>query len=502
MSTSTIPITFDKSHLTTIGTRLYAESLDLVRELVANAYDADATKVKINITESELTMEDDGSGMDRDGLVQYFTIGSVYKKLNPTTPQLSRRRIGEFGIGKFAVLSLCDQFTITTRKNGYAATVIFDKNQFETESSWDIPVVEGTNTSGKNGTRVTLSELRYPIGAEQLERRLRQQLPLTQKDFAVYINGTRLAPHVVPGRRYKIREQTQFGAITGEIILSSLLLPLEQVGVAIKVRGMTVRRESLGLDKLHQLPARRLTGEIHADFLPLTTARDNFITDAPEYVYFQKIIGKKVKRIAKDIKASSLTRRDIKTDQALSNALQLVKQALRKNPNIFLMHDLPLFSGTDTKNAVLDKTLGSTTVAQALGRKKIKQPTTKLSEVAKQISNRKHRSLVKTVLRDKNRLIKRIKIGGVNLVCSLSHLGDDETESFVEGGIIFINRDHPLFVQTVKSDELTSYHLARLITQELTKLAKPVGIEQAYDWQSRLLTDALVEKKKNSSPTE
>ena len=34
MTQTTIPITFDKSHLTTIGTRLYAESLDLVRELV------------------------------------------------------------------------------------------------------------------------------------------------------------------------------------------------------------------------------------------------------------------------------------------------------------------------------------------------------------------------------------------------------------------------------------------------------------------------------------
>lgn len=43
---STIPIIFDKSHLTTIGTPMYAESLDLVRELVVNTYDADATKAE------------------------------------------------------------------------------------------------------------------------------------------------------------------------------------------------------------------------------------------------------------------------------------------------------------------------------------------------------------------------------------------------------------------------------------------------------------------------
>lgn len=44
----TIPVVVDKSHLLTIGTRLYTESLDLIRELVANAYDADATEARIS----------------------------------------------------------------------------------------------------------------------------------------------------------------------------------------------------------------------------------------------------------------------------------------------------------------------------------------------------------------------------------------------------------------------------------------------------------------------
>ncbi len=99
MNTATIPITFDKSHLTTIGTRLYAENLDLVRELVANAYDADATRVNIQLSEHELSVEDDGSGMDREGLTQYFTIGSDFKKTNPVSSVYKRHRIGEFRIG-------------------------------------------------------------------------------------------------------------------------------------------------------------------------------------------------------------------------------------------------------------------------------------------------------------------------------------------------------------------------------------------------------------------
>ncbi|OGG26244.1 hypothetical protein A2960_04680 [Candidatus Gottesmanbacteria bacterium RIFCSPLOWO2_01_FULL_39_12b] len=158
------------------------------------------------------------------------------------------------------------------------------------------------------------------------------------------------------------------------------------------------------------------------------------------------------------------------------------------------MHDLPLFSGNMESDKSLEQNLGATTLGKKMGKAiKTKQPED-ISMMSKKITNRHHRSLVKTVLRDKNRLVKRVKIGGLNLVCSLSHLGETEAESFVEGGIVFINRDHPLFREITGNEELSSYHLARLITQELVKLANPLNITQAYEWQSRLLTDALVTK--------
>lgn len=493
MQYSTLPIRFDKSHLTTIGTRLYAESLDFVRELVANAYDADATKVKITLTENELIVDDDGSGMNKEGLAQYFTIGSDFKKENPITPVFKRRRIGEFGIGKFAVLSLCDRFTIFTGRNDYCATVVFDRHQFEEDRSWRVPIIEHGTKPASPGTKVTLHDLRYPISYELLERKLRQQLPLGQKDFGVYINGIRLTPHIIPGKKYRIREQTEFGEISGEIILSSLLLPQETQGVAIKVRGITIKRELFDLDKLHYFSTRRVTGEINADFLPLTSGRDNFLKDSKEYKKFIEVVEKKLKKVVRDIKKSSLSRLDLKTDQALSNAMQLVKNALKKNTDIFLMHDLPLFSGPTTAAGSLDQTLGTTTIAQKLGKNRTKKDLPEKVKIAiNNIKNKKHKSIVKTVLRDKNRIVKRLKIGGLNLVCSLSHMGEREAESFVEGGIIFINRDHPLFTESAKDDEVSAYHLARLITQEIVKLANPEQIYQAYEWQSRLLTDALV----------
>ena len=49
-----ITVTIDKSHIITIGERLYAESIEFVRELVNNAYDADATLVEITLSEDAI----------------------------------------------------------------------------------------------------------------------------------------------------------------------------------------------------------------------------------------------------------------------------------------------------------------------------------------------------------------------------------------------------------------------------------------------------------------
>jgi HSP90 family molecular chaperone len=66
-----IPVTVDKSHIITIGERLYTESIEFIREIVNNAYDADASLVEIALSEDSIEIKDNGTGMDREGLCQY-----------------------------------------------------------------------------------------------------------------------------------------------------------------------------------------------------------------------------------------------------------------------------------------------------------------------------------------------------------------------------------------------------------------------------------------------
>ena len=62
---TSLTITVDKSHILMIGERLYEQSIELIRELVNNAYDADATLVTIHLSPdlSTITVEDNGLGM-------------------------------------------------------------------------------------------------------------------------------------------------------------------------------------------------------------------------------------------------------------------------------------------------------------------------------------------------------------------------------------------------------------------------------------------------------
>lgn len=500
MLDSFIAIQFDKSHLSTIGERLYTQSLDLVRELVANAYDADATKVNIVITDSSITVEDNGSGMNKEGLKQYFTIGSNFKKEHPVTEKFKRVRIGEFGIGKFAVLSICNRFEIYTRSSNYSATLIFDKVDFEKRSDWNIPLVEhAINGSDETGTRVTLFQIKKPLSLFDIERHLVNIFPLYDKHFSVFVNENKLQARFIPGERFKIKENTKYGSTNGEVVISSLVLPKEQEGIGVRVKSVLIKRDTFGIEKLHSLSTRRLTGEINADFLPITASREDFIKDSPEYDEFVKIMSKKLKRVVRSLEKSVISYRDKKAERILSDALLTIREALKKNKDILLLDNLPLFSKAKKKFIDQDM-IKSGVIGTALSSSKRKPngdfslESSLKNELRKalKIIKPKVRSRIKTLLRDDHRIIKKVKIGGSEFLVSFTHLGDEEKESFIEGGIIFINRDHKLFKKVEKETELAMYHLIRLVTQEVVKLASPRNFEIAFDWHGKLIKDAFL----------
>jgi hypothetical protein len=110
---------------------IYRQPGSALRELISNAYDADATKVVIQTDAprfERISIEDDGHGMTPEALAYLLRhIGGSAKrseagselgmtsKADPTKSPGGRRLIGKIGIGLFSVSQLTHSFQINTK---------------------------------------------------------------------------------------------------------------------------------------------------------------------------------------------------------------------------------------------------------------------------------------------------------------------------------------------------------------------------------------------------
>ncbi len=182
----------DERVLARITDGIYREPASALRELIFNAYDADATSVWITTDAprfSQIVVADDGDGMTFDVLDHFIHhIGSSAKrtkdgpKLGITDPKRSkfskqgRKLIGKIGIGLFAVSQLTRHFQIVTKPRGGAYRYVADvrlkmysedelaehdadsKRPFETGDVeiWREPAAD----KGSHGTEIVLLDLK------------------------------------------------------------------------------------------------------------------------------------------------------------------------------------------------------------------------------------------------------------------------------------------------------------------------------------------------------
>ena len=499
--TSYLTITVDKSHIITIGERLYEQSIELIRELVNNAYDADATRVDVNVTEKEIVVADNGEGMDMEGLNQYFNVGSGEKLVNPLSPRFGRNRIGQFGIGKFASLAAASRFEVITQKGDFAARVVFDKERWVEEGdSWQIPLTI-LDRDGKrgDGTTVRLVELERAFKPEDVTQRIAEGVPIRARNFSVYVNGYRVASRTLTGNRIPVMHGNEYGIIHGEIvILPAYRASKDEMGIEIKVKGVTVRRELFEMASWGKA-ATRVRGEINADFLPLTSDRSGFLVDSPEYKSFIEAMNKTMVEVKRAYNQLASQRENRRVSRSLKEALQRIHQALILNPEFSPFGVVPLAEeGRRGTGETGVETPPKEKEPDGINIEDIEEEDTSHSDEGdspSETGGEKPRKGKKPSLRiaTPNAVVKRLKFGDAGVTCCLDHLGEDGPECMTEGTIIYINRDHPLYKREAKKKEAHILNIARLITQEISLMKDPENPREAYNRQSKLLRDAFKE---------
>jgi hypothetical protein len=117
-----------------LSSGLYESPAACLKELVNNAYDADATQVEIFVKPDadRIIIADNGHGLTRADFQRHFTrISESHKREAGDTTPLGRQKIGKIGIGFIAANEICNEMEILSTKKGskelLRVTIHFDK---------------------------------------------------------------------------------------------------------------------------------------------------------------------------------------------------------------------------------------------------------------------------------------------------------------------------------------------------------------------------------------
>lgn len=181
-------LTTDERVIARVTDGIYRQPGSALRELISNAYDADATKVTIRTDAprfERIIVEDNGHGMTPEALTRMLhhiggsakrtRFGSQFGITGSTDPNLSpggRKLIGKIGIGLFSVSQMTHSFQIVTKTRGdnysTVATVVLkqysdsaDTAASETYEAGRVKIWRELSPSpDSQGTTITLTGVR------------------------------------------------------------------------------------------------------------------------------------------------------------------------------------------------------------------------------------------------------------------------------------------------------------------------------------------------------
>jgi hypothetical protein len=262
----------------------YRSSEYALKELVDNAWDADAKTVWITLPSplsvDPIIIADDGTGMtEQEVRGDYLAVASDRSsRKGEHTVEQNRPVKGRKGIGKFAGLMAADTMTIDTRCRGLATRLTIRKGDMHPGSgdleTIDLPVETTPCGPTDRGTTVTLSGLSQAFDPPS-SARLKPLLMLEygrQPDFNLIVNGETVGVEDIPGKAFEHQETLPgVGIVRLRFTVSDGKKALRQSGVAIRVTGKVVGAPAaFGLEEDEEVPPKLLKkvyGELDADGL-------------------------------------------------------------------------------------------------------------------------------------------------------------------------------------------------------------------------------------------
>ena len=338
-----------------LGINLYSNIPAVLSEIVANAWDADAKKVKITIDKAAeiITIEDDGTGMDRDGVIDRFlTVGFKRRELGNKTPA-GRKPMGRKGIGKLSIFSIARTATVYTRYRKDHTAFTMDRDIIrkaiagKTDQTYKPEELDDFPADLKKGTRIILSGLSKSLSgmtAEGLKRRVARRFSVIghKFNFVVMVDGNPITPqdrdyHNSIEYLWMYGNQTEFEksckhlARPAEARLAAISSELKKAGItltgwigtvtkpdqlkdeegdnlnrlAVFMRGKMAQEDILDEFGQKEIYADYIIGELHCEELDAddkgdiaTSSRQSIKQDDPRFEALRRIVLTELRYVA------------------------------------------------------------------------------------------------------------------------------------------------------------------------------------------------------------
>lgn len=349
-------MTVDLNVLEHLGIHLYSNIAAVLTEAVANAWDADAEKVEINVDSEakHIEIKDDGVGMSIDDMNEkYLRVGYRRREEDSKTGRWTEKErpvMGRKGLGKLSLFSIANVIEVQSAKNGEAhglrMTVegihesVKNKEEFYRPEPLSQDQIDVTN-----GTIIRLKDIkrqRFGRGTTALRKRLARRFSVVGEKygFQILIDGKPISTAdrgdlSIVQFLWGFGDKTPYISSAGQLMDSESLparigdwdnewavrgwigtsrfpkqLDSDDAGnlnsIVVFARGRLIHENIL--DKLNdgRLYTKYLTGQIEADFLDsddepdiATSDRQRINEDDPRYTRLISFLKAQLTQIEK-----------------------------------------------------------------------------------------------------------------------------------------------------------------------------------------------------------
>jgi Histidine kinase-, DNA gyrase B-, and HSP90-like ATPase len=518
------------------ATKTWVSPTEIIKELIENAFDEDATKVLVTLlTNGSIAIEDD-AGMDQNGMEKFLLLGSPHKRTESISPRLKRIRTGRYGTGRLSFLTSFESMRIRTRRKNFAKALAIDAEVLEKLYMGNVKLDDLKEAPLKrDGTELFMTGAKTQLDLFKVTKEIRRLAILRHPLFEVYVktaekfkewdlDGSQIikAPEI---QGHRIPVNLDSGKVTGEIVIARRPLLDDERGIAVMVGNHIVTRSNFGFDtKLN-----RVTGFVRCDSLTTRFADKSAIIEDSEYARFNQlmktfVIDRVVPGLTEyeDVlitREESRIYREIDKilGQAMIENLELeeevqgyelvqikervspgqdeedVRQLEKRHPNN--NQQMPEYS------EIHPSQLESQTVSEsnAIGQYPITEPSTldyhpnsaegtvveAVSETQADGSIIKTRKVRKPIIK-KTFALKRI---GYKVIPYEDE--SDSRYSFTTENIVFVNKANPTYrAEATRGDEFLMRHVISIVAEAVAQAKHPEG-KEALELQNRLVTEAI-----------